>query len=161
MSRGLGMIQLSILATLDEARAAAPRYPGSGDSGPGLPTHVRGTPAAEGWIWHGRSLLHLAPDVYDLRCSLAYWASKPGLHRQHWSAQGCLSNPLEATFSRAVRSLVKRGLLQRLGVVPVDAVDPLFCREQDVTELREEDGSTRFYMVLGSDKQTRFVKLMC
>jgi hypothetical protein len=157
----LGLIQVSILATLAEARAAAPRYPGSGASGPGLPTGIAGTPAAEGWIWVGRSLLHLAPDIYDLRCTLAYWAAKPALHRQHWTAQGRVSNPLEATFSRAVRSLVRRGHLAPLWFVPFDAVDPLFFRERDVEWCREDDGTRRQYIVCPPTKQVRFVKIKC
>ena len=163
MSRGLGLIQGAILVTLAEARAAAPSYPGSGTSGPGLPTALRGTPAAEGWIWVGRSLVHLASDVYDLRGTLAYWMGKTGLPRQHWTAQGCLSNPTEATFSRAVRSLVRRGWLEPLALVPIDAVDPLFFRERDVT-WSPEPASTRqctrqLYFCWKSGKQTRFVRV--
>lgn len=72
MSRGLGALQRQILDSLETARAAAPRYAGSGDSGYGLPPALRGTPQAEGWIWAGRSLLHLVPGLYDLRGTLAY-----------------------------------------------------------------------------------------
>ena len=88
MSRGLGTMQRQILENLDTARAAAPSYPGSGDSGPGLPTSLRGTPAAEGWIWVGRSLLHLAPDVYDVRATLAYLLTQSGTRRQRRTVHG-------------------------------------------------------------------------
>jgi hypothetical protein len=157
MSRGLGLIQVAILATLAEARAAAPSYPGSGTSGPGLPSAIRGTPAAEGWIWVGRSLLHLAPDVYDLRCTLAYW-TQVGMPRRRWTAPGCVSNPLEATFSRAVKSLMRRGCLEPLWLVPIDAVDPLFCRERDTTWCQEEDGTRQQYFFCRLRTQIRFVR---
>jgi hypothetical protein len=148
-----------ILGSLAEARAAAPPYPSSGHSGPGLPSAIRGTPAAEGWIWVGRSLLHLAPDVYDLRCTLAYWTTlgfdrHPGGRR----GQGSVSNPLEATFSRAVRSLVRRGRLEPLWLVPIDAVDPLFFRERDTTWGQEADGTRQQYFVCRSRTQIRFVR---
>ena len=161
MSRGLGIIQRGILATLADARAAAPSYPGSGTSRPGLPAALQGTPAAEGWIWVGKSLLHLAPGVYDLRGTLAYWVARSGRRRCRWTAQGRLSNPLEATFSRAVRSLVRRGHLAPLWYVPFDAVDPLFFRERDVEWCREDDGTRQQYIVWPPTKQVRFVECKC
>jgi len=159
MSRGLGWVQGTLLVSLADARAAAPSYPGSGTSGPGLPTALRGTPQAEGWIWVGRSLVHLAPDVYDLRGILAYWLAKSGVPRQHRTTQGHVSNPLEATFSRAVRSLIRRGWLEPLSLVPIDAVDRHFCRERDVTWGQEADGTRQLYFVWKTGKQARFVKV--
>ena len=161
MSRGLGTVQRRILATLAEARAVAPSYPGSGDRGPGLPADVQGTPAAEGWIWVGRSLVHLAPDVYDLRCTLAYLAAQPGARRQRWTARGRVSNPLEATVSRAVRSLVRLGRLEPLWFVPCDAVDPLFCRDREVAWCQDVDGTCRHYIVWRAREQIRFVSVKC
>jgi len=162
MSRGLGMVQRMLLGSLAEARAAAPSYPGSGASGPGLPTAIAGTPAAEGWLWVGTSLVHLAPGIYDLRGTLAYWLTVGvGQRRQHWTAQDTLSNPLEATFSRAVRTLIRRGHLEPLWFVPVDAVDPLFVRDQDVTWCLEEDGTRRQYFLWKTTRQVRFVQVKC
>ena len=162
MSRGLGLVQRMILGSLAEARAAAPSYPGSGTSGSGLPPALAGTPAAEGWIWVGKSLVHLAPGIYDLRGTLAYWLLLGvGTHRQHWTGQGTLSNPREATFSRAVRSLVRRGHLEPLWFVSVDAVDPLFFRDRDVEWCREEDGTRRQYFLWKTTRQVRFVSIKC
>lgn len=161
MSRGLGQVQRQILESLAVARAAAPRYPGSGDSGPGLPPALQGTPAAEGWIWVGRSCLHLAPGVYDLRATLAYLLQQSRARRTKWTAQGRVSNPLEAAFSRAVRTLVRREALEPLWFVPFDAVDPLFFRDEDVEWCQEPDGTRRQYLLWPTHKQIRFVRCKC
>jgi hypothetical protein len=140
------------------ARAAAPSYPGSGSSGPGLPTALQGTPQAEGWIWARRSLVHLAPGIYDLRGTLAYLLQQAGAPRQQWTAQGRSSNPREVAFSRAVRALVRRAYLEPVWLVPLDAVDPLYCQEEAVPWCREEDGTASQYLLWYGHTQIRFVR---
>ena len=161
MSRGLGPLQRQILESLAVARAAVPFYPGCGASGPGLPSALQGTPAAEGWIWVGQSCLHLAPGVYDLRGTLAYLLQQSGTPRQQWTAQDRLSNPREAAFSRAIRTLVRRTLLEPLWFVPFDVVDPHFFRAQDVEWCQDPDGTKRQYLLWPTQKQIRFVQHKC
>ena len=159
MSRGLGAMQRQILESLDTARAAAPRYAGSGDSGYGLPPALRGTPQAEGWIWVGGSLLHLAPGLYDLRGTLAYLLERSGTPRR--TVHRRVSHALEAAFSRAVRSLVARGALEPVWFVPFDTVDSDFFREQDVEWCIDPDGTKRQYLLWPQHKQIRFVRRKC
>jgi hypothetical protein len=157
MSRGLGALQRTILGTLDEARQAAPRYPGSGYSQAGLVCSRYGdqTPEAAGWLWVGHSCVLLAPSVYDLRASMAYLVQHTGRERQVYSAKSegtLVSNPFEAAFSRAVRGLVARQCVTPLWLVPLDGWDRDYMRERDLEWL--DDG---VYFQWGS-RQIRFVK---
>ncbi|HSX78066.1 MAG TPA: hypothetical protein VLQ80_05790 [Candidatus Saccharimonadia bacterium] len=150
MSRGLGAMQRAILTTLDEARLAAPKYPGSGYSQAGLACSLSGaeTPDAAGWLWVGRSCVLLAPEVYDMRCSSAYLArttSKILYGRSPTSA-------FSAAFSRAVRGLVARHALVSLWMVPVAGWDRDYMRDQDLEWLA--DG----IYFRWRQRQVRFVK---
>lgn len=118
MSRGLGRVQRDILATLDTAKQAAPFYKG----GTG-----RGAWWVRDWqpgiVGHWGREARLPDGVYDLRCSLRYLLIRDGLlpdqqHPPSWTTNPDPENPdsrayerYRVAFSRAVRSLVARGLL--------------------------------------------------
>ena len=117
MSRGLGTLQQRILATLDLAKQAAPRYRGSGEGV--LGSACRGVPLRidpAGWIWYRDGCVQLADDVYDLRCSAAYLAELSGVSPY-------IRGPFRAAFCRAVRGLVHRKQLIPLSGVPLRQVD--------------------------------------
>jgi hypothetical protein len=140
MSRGLGALQRRILETLDEAKATALPFPGSGHTWPGVPP---GRDPA-GWFWYHGSCLLLAPAAYDLRCSSAYL-------RCHCVLRGRNPGSLNAAFPRAVKSLVARGCLTPLPLVPLAAISRLSpCRE--VLDLA--DG---LFLDLRAPRQIRFV----
>jgi hypothetical protein len=73
-----------------------------------------------GWVcYYGRTAL-LARGVYDLRGSLKYLAN------QHGGISHCsyVRGSFQASFSRAVRSLLRRGELQALSMVPIADYQP-------------------------------------
>jgi hypothetical protein len=156
MSRGLGTMQRAILDTLDEARQAAPIYPGSGYSQTGLAC-TQGicgqTRDAAGWLWVGHSCVLLVPGVYDLRASMSYLVQRTGRERSHFARGGLtISNPFEAAFSRAVRGLVSRQYVTPLWLVPIEGWDRDYMREHDLEWL---DDGAYFRWV---SRQIRFVK---
>lgn len=153
MSRGIGAMQRRILETLEEARQAAPNYPGSEytQCGPAWAhgaTYGVETPLAAGWIWVGKSCVKLAPEVYDLRCSARYVAQQT----QSLLSGDTLPDAFSAAFSRAVRGLVARRYLMPLELVPLEGYDPTYMRERDLEWLA--DG---VYFRWDS-RQIRFVK---
>ena len=91
MSRGLGAIQREILDTLDEARL---KYLGP-----------------NGYTWYLNCYVSLRPDVYDMRATADYLMRLRGMN---WH-----EGPFQASLSRAIHSLVKRGILTRLRMVPI------------------------------------------
>jgi hypothetical protein len=93
MSHGLGIFQRQILASLEPARAAQPSYD-------------------RGWVLYRRVDMQLIEGVYDLRIVSKYLRA----HRQIPRWQGERFAPM---FSRAVRGLVARGLLQPVTTVPL------------------------------------------
>jgi hypothetical protein len=133
VSRGLGKLQREIIETLDDAKlyfadpangveksflghtfTSLPSYKG------GSPFYRDGDPRLEepGWVTHGRSF-RVSDNVYDLRASAKYIAKRRGLdpYRDHGVVV------FEASFSRAVRTLLQRGLLHHLKhIVPIAAV---------------------------------------
>lgn len=143
MSRGLGKLQLEILATLDDAKWKQDSYSGSGMS---LVSGLRDVRWHHpGWITRGRWLARIAEDVYDLRASCRFIMAQRGVR-----PGGNAAYALQAAFSRAVRGLVDRGVLIHLTLVPVaDWEDELEGVE------RLSDGNYIHYR----DKQVRFVKL--
>jgi hypothetical protein len=114
MSRGLGTMQRRILETLDEARAAMPRYAGVDWS----PVRSRQDGIRYEWIVLGQTRVKLPQGIYDLRCSARYLAEVDG----HCFG-GHPTLAFTATFSRAVRGLLDRGQLFRLYEIPVAEVD--------------------------------------
>ena len=153
MSRGLGVMQRSILDTLDEARAAAPRYRGSGEwCDWGLPGE--GDPETydpAGWVWYRKQAVRLAEGVYDLRCSAVYLKAQRELERcGSGSRSAWRSERFLPAFTRAVRSLLRRRLLRQLTLVPLLARDR-FKPTPDVHHLA--DG---LYLD-ARDRQIRFV----
>jgi hypothetical protein len=114
MSRGLGALQRRILETLDEARAAMPRYRGVSMAWEYVPRTNRFTNRGYLWVHVGAGqLVELAPGVYDLRCSAAYLAEQDGHTPQGWQDVS-----FTAAFARATRGLIQRGILVRLHEIP-------------------------------------------
>jgi hypothetical protein len=148
MSRGLGALQRRILDTLDEAKATALPYPGSGHTWPGIPP---GSDPA-GWFWYGGGCLRLAPEAYDLRCSSAYLRAQCVL-------RGGNPGSVNAAFPRAVKTLIARGLLTCLELVPLAAVSRLpvwNARRRNAQVLRLADG---LFLDPHAPRQIRFVSL--
>jgi hypothetical protein len=143
MSRGLGRLQRQILDTLDRAKATALPYIGSGADRPGFPYDR--DPA--GWLWYDGGYVRLAPEAYDLRCSSAYL-------RGHCLLHGGNTGSLNAAFPRAVKSLVDRGDLWRLPLVPLAEMDRRFPCRTPCQVLRFAEG---LYLDLRAPRQIRFV----
>jgi hypothetical protein len=140
MSRGPGALQRAILDTLDLAKAARLDYLGAQwwETRPDLDrVMVRGYECI------------LAPQVYDMRASLAYLIHQRGLDL--WSKAA-----LQAAFARAVKGLVFTGALTVLALVPMLLIAVPYGRTvvpgaDDIWEL--EDG---LYLKV-SARQRRFV----
>jgi hypothetical protein len=113
MSRGLGTMQRRILETLDEARAAMPWYRGV-KMAPKMTPDGKIEMLGFAWIEIQGKVVQLALGVYDLRCSSAYLAEQDG----HLLG-GFVAPEFKASFARATRGLVQRGLLVRLRAVSV------------------------------------------
>jgi hypothetical protein len=147
MSRGLGRLQRQILETLDEAKATQLPYPGSADGEPGIPN---GSDLA-GWIRYGGGCMRLAPGVYDLRCSSAYLKCQRVL-------QGRSTIAFHAAFPRAVKTLLARGALTCLELVPlaeVHRLPVLYARRRLCAQVhRLADG---LYLDPNAPSQIRFV----
>ena len=107
MGRGLGRVQRDILATLEEAKAAMPRYQGARW---GPPYGHEGEP---GWVSSRGGRVRLPDGVYDLRCSLRYLARRDGQVYAQGEERGLgyVSEGYRVAFSRAARGLLRRGLL--------------------------------------------------
>ena len=88
----------------------------------------------------------LRDGVYDLRFVLRALQKLRGGR--------CISESLQAAFSRAVRSLVRRRFLKPLWLVPIN------CTEQDREwlDFRTEELSDGLYMIWSS-RRVRFVQL--
>ena len=141
MSRGLGWLQREIIDTLEEAKQQTTRYKGAGYYGGYGP----------GWIKCRGIDIELADHVYDLRASMIYLA------RKHNRISHCsyAESAFQASFSRAVRGLTKRGLLKNLDLVPVvgnlDKIHNTYDYNGPIMDLA--DGT--FLAIWG--KQKRFV----
>jgi hypothetical protein len=87
-------MQRAILDTLDAARVDAAAFPSDA-----------------GWIWYGTCLeVRLAPEIYDLRLSSRYL-------KKQWQIDYQTEPRFQAAFSRAVRSLIRRQILEPVGLV--------------------------------------------
>ena len=109
MSRGLGKLQRDILNTFGEAReyfkSEKCRYRGMAWGG------------VDYLIHNGREI-KVKPYVYDLRASLKYLALK---YNRLYGAN-YVDVVFQASFSRAVKLLIERGLIQPLSMIPLDDV---------------------------------------
>lgn len=100
MSRGLGKLQREIIATLEEAKQTMVSYHGSAWY-PGV------VPFCEpGWVYYKGTIVQLREDVYDIRASFKFLASR---HRERFH-----ESVFQASFSRAVKGLVTRRILEVL-----------------------------------------------
>ena len=101
MSRGLGKLQREILDTLDEAREQEDSYKGGEGGSPG-------------WVRTYGAWVRIADDVYDLRQNEKYLA-----RRHNALDYGTIEKSFAASWSRATRSLVTAGYLDRLLYLPI------------------------------------------
>jgi hypothetical protein len=129
MSKGLGRMQHAIMDNLDTAQAYNT-----------LPNDIR-------WFWYSQVIeLRLAEGVYDLRQTSRYL-------RRLWHIDFMTERRFQAAFSRAVRTLIARKLLEPVTMVPI------------VDEFTHYGASTWFLHHLAdgtywirNQQQTRFVK---
>jgi hypothetical protein len=106
MSRGLGWLQRAIIDTLDQAKQETEYYNGAGYYG------FRGP----GWVKCRDVDVKLAAHVYDLRASAKYLAKKHnGISHANY-----IDTVFQASFSRAVKGLIDRGIIEALDLVPLD-----------------------------------------
>lgn len=133
MSKGIGPLQQEILDSLDVAMAKASQYRGSG--------------GAPGWVCHKELKVRLHPDIYDLRAVLHYLAEKNG----KLTSSRKVKRAYQVSFSKAVRGLVRRGIIEPLWLVPVVDWAP-----ESVSQLQKY--YHKYYLRV-SEKARRFVRL--
>jgi hypothetical protein len=145
MSRGLGKMQREILGTLDEAK----RHFGEDYSYRGGFNEFGIAPRWKlpGWVVHRGAVFRLGETIYDLRASCRYLAQRhDGLDRGCW-----LELRFQASFSRAVRGLLKRRLLVAHHLVRIEDYDRDTSQHAQIQHLN--DG----LYVFVSERQARFV----
>lgn len=125
MSRGLGRLQLEILESISS------------------PNPI------EEWTEAYKRRFRLMEPACDLRAVLRETAK---MHNAY--SYGCVKSTYQASFSRAVRGLLRRGLLKRLWLVPVAEIDKYSRRESFE---RLSDGT---YLMV-PERQVRFVIPTC
>jgi hypothetical protein len=139
MLLGLGRLQKEILNTLEAAKVEMSPYCGGASWG------ILSAPFYQpGWVKHLGAVVQLADGLYDLRASLRFLARSRG---QMYSS--CVYNRFKASFSRAVRLLFARGLLEAPSLVPIKDWEGT-CRVHQLV-----DGN----FMLVSGRQRRFVRL--
>jgi hypothetical protein len=74
-------------------------------------------------VWVRGARVQLAEGIYDLRASAAFLAHQAGqTYATDYGGLGYYVHPsFTAAFSRAVSGLLRRGALEMLGRVPIDA----------------------------------------
>jgi len=118
MSRGLGHLQVEIIETLDQAKNEMVIYSGgAGVNRYGLTGSKWEKP---GWVYYKGAVVRLADGVYDLRASLKYLAQR---HDRTYCRGAYVESSFAAAFSRATKSLLKRGQLTKLTLVPIAEYD--------------------------------------
>jgi hypothetical protein len=145
MSRGLGKLQREILETLDDAK----RHFGEDYSYHGGFTKfgIAARWKLPGWVVHRGAAFRLGEAMYDLRASCRYLAHRhDALDRGRW-----LDPRFQASFSRAVRSLVKRGLLVPKHLLRIEDYDEETAHHAQIQHLKEG------MYVFVSERQVRFV----
>ena len=134
------------MATLEESRQAVLTYSGSvREENYGNSDTWRWD--KPGWVFYQGNVVRLAEGAYDLRANIQYLAQKHG----HISHCNYVSTSFQASHSRAVKGLIKRGNLKKLSLVPVVEFDPE--KSDLVHELSDGD-----YLSI-RDCQCRFVQV--
>ncbi len=158
MSHGIGKMQQDILNTLDQAKQDMVYYRGSARSenaGRVFDTWIWDKP---GWVKVGRNKVRIAEHVYDLWASNRFIAKLRGETYSHFTKPD-----FQASFSRAVKSLIKRGLISACNPAPLAEVDPAIAWRIDEWSRRCFEGEYWFnitqvegvYCV--ATKQRRFI----
>jgi hypothetical protein len=132
MGKKLGTLEERLLRTLEQAKWKCMGYSGSASDPKEPPPYCR-----PGWVWHFGTRAQLADGVYDLRASFTFLA-KERANR----------NSARASLSRAVNSLIRRGILERLSLAPLQDYDSdaavLVVRQQDRSFLQVKGKVNRF-----------------
>ena len=121
MSRGLGRMQRTILECLEPAKAAHARgelrYHGGSSGLYGHNNAGRRKAGEPPVVYHRGRLYTLGPDHYDLRATLLYAAITDGrgLPVDAPLVHFDVEPGYRVSFCRAVRSLIRRGLLEPVG----------------------------------------------
>ena len=146
MSRGLGKIEREILSTLNKIKERDLE----------IDFYYRGVGYKPGWIFYNGYNIKLTDDVYDLRAILKYMAIK---NKKTYCRNTYIEESFQASFSRAVKNLVKRKKLLKLSLIPIKDVDLKESQKKDMeygffpSVMLLSDG-----LYIDSRKQTRFVK---
>jgi hypothetical protein len=141
MSKGLGKLQREILEALEEAKIKALDVENLYYNGMGLTWKP-------GWVFYKGRDVKIPDDVYDLRVTVKFLAKKYG----KTYCRGCyVESSFQASFSRAVKSLIKRQILKKLDLVPILEVKPKNNLIYDRILLLK-DG-----LYIWAGKQTRFI----
>ena len=135
MGRGLGRLEREILDSLEIAKERQHSYRG-----------YDGDDWHPGWLVVNRAVVRIPPDIHDLRATARFLAVKNGaIH-----AGSVISPAFDASFSRAVRSLLARGYLARVSMLPV-----IECEKDDRGIVESfSDGN----VIVLRGRQTRFVR---
>jgi len=148
MSKGLGELQREIMNTLQTAKESSIFYRGNArQEWYGEPKPIDWKFDKPGWVISRGRRFRLADHVFDLRASLAYLAMK---HKAFVYGR-YIAPSFDASFSRATKNLVARGLLEALTVIPI--VD--YMGELDLSSLMELSDGLYF---VGAVRQRRFVR---
>lgn len=107
MSKGIGKLQREILENLDASKKYFEQEYKSYRGYDFIHTHESFT--LGGWIISRGFKVKLPDDVYDLRAVLKYLAIK---NNKMQPCPSYVSDKFQASFSRALKSLLKRGLLK-------------------------------------------------
>lgn len=140
MSRGLGELQREVLAALPKSKAECLDYRGGGSYPDWDPLPF----SLPGWVYYRRSCVRLADDVYDM-LAVGHLLKQSRRFRLSDSTAAFL-----AAYSRAVRTLLARGIIKPLTTVPIQAVD------EDPNGLVHELADGQYLMVSRDCK--RFVR---
>ena len=117
MSKGIGELQQSILNALEATKMQTLSYYGAGNTF--LP----------GWVVYRKFNVLLPANVFDLRAVLFYLAQTNGKTQWQGSIYNC--STFQASFSRAVKSLIKRGCIEAPKLVPIKEYKKMYGYNKD------------------------------
>jgi hypothetical protein len=142
MSKGLGKLQRAILDSLDIAKNSTEYYKGRG--------HLN-MPFIKAYGYN----IVIADGVYDLRETIKYLAKK---NQKTFCRGAYVKEIYQVSFSRAVRTLVKRNLLKPLWLVPLKEVEEKIVETYgNFYNMRVMKLKDRWYLIF-RERQIRFVE---
>lgn len=132
MSRGLGKLQRSILASLNESRCE--------DRYRGIDCHDTRCVLFRGWT------IRLAAGVFDMRAVQKCLARKAG--KVYCGGGNYVRDSFQASFCRAMHGLVSRGYLQFPSLIPVIEAERLTGSSESLHVL--SDG---LFVIAGTERR--------